>query len=1441
MLKLKKVASYAAVLLALGICTSAQATVQDGFLVCERIDDRITNTVSTDGFDVGGGTVKVSAADGNKALLSEQTQSVITVARSFDTALENEFVFSVKLKAQNEVPVNLKIGMAAGTSFVPVLYIENNNIKTAEGKIIGTLSRTKFQEITVLVNRSATVCDVYIDKEKVLTGWTVSGVSAAFDSIHIYKSGLSGGVYMDDFVVYNSSDASFKLPTVQYNTDITDDIYIEQDAGDFTYFHSHAMYSQAAAYYNMVAYPKTNSIECERLDYKNINKGECIVFNKTTGDDCYVDITLNKMKNYESSRTYSNFYIAADVLCENEDMYAQMFLLRDTKTSSSQINSVIAYLDGTNFVTKDNKVISNAFTVGEWFRYEVFVRLDTHTADIYIDGKPVALGVSIDANMRSLNMVRFSVEKKSASGIMRLKNFEVTGTVNAPSNGTYEKTSIFHSDEPIKRYLSDKISFHHFGSLMYKNGEKTALVHKSVYENDELYLSAEDISAAFGVECTVDEAGLVINGEKKEFDGVIKTLCRYMIPVKKLAKELFGKYATDDTFGAVIISDSPMYFDVDAEVPYYKQVYRNGYFTTQSTLQMINAFLFFERPDSDELEAQFTEAVHPRIMARRSDFERIISDSQTDERLNSIVQRIIKQADDLFAKDICTTYTFQDAFRQNGFAENFEKRMTYLGFAYQITGDKKYVDRAWREIEGICKYPDINENHPIDAGSYSAGLAIGYDWLYSGLTDAQREQMEETAYRLSLSVMSRVFYAGLPGSTSNLSTVSTNVSSIFAKWKSNYNLWVNGGLTLISLAYADVYPDECFDMLQNSLRSIEYNLYGFAPDGQWPEGNQYWDKCMSNLAKIISSLNSSLGTDYGIMNYQGLDKTGYFAAGWASPLGSIANGDTEMDEGLFSYYSQSFLSKYYNQQGLAYIRLMNLSGDYTEYGMYEPEAHPLDALFYTAEAEKDDVSNIPRMLVSKGAESVTVHEDYSNPEAFVFAAQGGQTTHFHSHNDGGAFEFDMLGVRWATDIGRESYNLGVSDNQIYRKRTEGHNTLTINNGSDFSQKKNTFSSLIRAESSETGGLAVYDLTELYEDADSAIRGFYIGDDYTSLTVRDELVLNRESEVYWFMHTLADIEILDEKTALLSKNGKSIMLQLETDAAEFELSAMDAVPLESSPVVDGQTGNSGVRKVAIRLNGSGNINLTVHMSPWETNKAFDSPISSWTVPGGTHSAEKEDFGYKLYVDGQLMKDASMIPVLNEDNLPEYTVVANDSSKIVTVVSDDAEADGKVSIEVTSADGQKTQKSRILYSTTSSAILDYFNQFRATSITVSEAPEAANNGNNAIDGDLSTRWTSKTIGAEGIFDFGTSIEFDAVSAAFWRGSERKYSYTLYGSEDGVNYTKIANITSSGLSDNYEVNKLGRVCRARYIKFVNQGNTVNVNGNIIELLLLKLREEY
>ena len=63
------------------------------------------------------------------------------------------------------------------------------------------------------------------------------------------------------------------------------------------------------------------------------------------------------------------------------------------------------------------------------------------------------------------------------------------------------------------------------------------------------------------------------------------------------------------------------------------------------------------------------------------------------------------------------------------------------------------------------------------------------------------------------------------------------------------------------------------------------------------------------------------------------------------------------------------------------------------------------------------------------------------------------------------------------------------------------------------------------------------------------RGFYIGDNYESLRIRDEMSFSKTVTGYWHMHTEAEVFQLDEHTMLLSKNGKNLILHADYEDSD----------------------------------------------------------------------------------------------------------------------------------------------------------------------------------------------------------------------------------------------------------------------------------------------------
>ena len=425
----------------------------------------------------------------------------------------------------------------------------------------------------------------------------------------------------------------------------------------------------------------------------------------------------------------------------------------------------------------------------------------------------------------------------------------------------------------------------------------------------------------------------------------------------------------------------------------------------------------------------------------------------------------------------------------------------------------------------------------------------------------------------------------------------------------------------------------------------------------------------------------------------------------------------------------------------------------------------------------------------------------------------------------------MLGERWAEDLGRDDYNiqqvLGYKSDEIYRMRAEGHNTLVINPSLDGGQKKQEYTKIDKYDSNEYGGYVAADMSALYEDAQSVKVGYYVDDNMRSVTVKYEIDLDKESEMYWFMHTKANAEIEGNKV-FLTKNGKSMFMTFDTDADSLDISIKDASPLETSPSIPEQNKNLDYKKVSAHFKGKGKINFTVKIAPSgegismeELNKT---PIDSWVLPEKKNNENwSENLDVSFFADGKTVSENIDV----YDHIPNVTVSLSDPECSYEV---NQTSDKKATVKVYNKD--KTEY--ILY------VLNYviqdaniakYTEIPVSSVSASAEPQVQNGKDNMIDNDLSTRWTAFERGDYAVFDLGEVKEVSAVMMSFWNGNARNYYFDILVSPDGVNYRTALN----GVSEKKEDTKY-TLCEfepvnARYIKVISGGNSANKNMNITE----------
>ena len=60
-----------------------------------------------------------------------------------------------------------------------------------------------------------------------------------------------------------------------------------------------------------------------------------------------------------------------------------------------------------------------------------------------------------------------------------------------------------------------------------------------------------------------------------------------------------------------------------------------------------------------------------------------------------------------------------------------------LALMYRLHGDRRYVDRLWRDLDAVAAFPDFNPKHFLDTAEMTHALGVAYDWLYDAWSDLQ--------------------------------------------------------------------------------------------------------------------------------------------------------------------------------------------------------------------------------------------------------------------------------------------------------------------------------------------------------------------------------------------------------------------------------------------------------------------------------------------------------------------------------------------------------------------------------------------------------------------------------------------------------------------------------------------------------------------------------
>ncbi len=286
---------------------------------------------------------------------------------------------------------------------------------------------------------------------------------------------------------------------------------------------------------------------------------------------------------------------------------------------------------------------------------------------------------------------------------------------------------------------------------------------------------------------------------------------------------------------------------------------------------------FAAAPEFEKAVADAAKLPHPRLFASADDFEAAKAYLRESGTPNAYAaQRVLARADDLLGKPVLTRE--QIGRRLLGVSRKALYRLSHLAMAYRLTGERKYLERGERELKAVCAFSDWNPSHFLDVGEMTLAVAIGYDWLYDGLSAASRDEIAAGLNRLGLQV-------GLQP----------------LGWKKMTNNWgqvCRGGLIGAALALGERHPEDAANMLEECVKGLPKSMAVLAPNGCYPEGPGYWHYGMSYNVFAIALLEHTCGTDFGLCDQPGFRAAGMYPVMVTGPSGrTVGTSDTSDKRG----------------------------------------------------------------------------------------------------------------------------------------------------------------------------------------------------------------------------------------------------------------------------------------------------------------------------------------------------------------------------------------------------------------------------------------------------------------------------------------------------------------------------------------------------------------
>lgn len=537
-----------------------------------------------------------------------------------------------------------------------------------------------------------------------------------------------------------------------------------------------------------------------------------------------------------------------------------------------------------------------------------------------------------------------------------------------------------------------------------------------------------------------------------------------------------------------------------------------------------------------------SHASHPSLFMDEGDFRQLrkVLKSTDNKALVQMHQTYVAWADEFVRNNDDVTFSPNNSGKLILVSRNALSQIASCSYAYRHTGEKKYLLRAEAVLNAVCGFPSWNPSHYLDVAEMSLAVSIGYDWLYKDLRKETREKCEQVI------------------KTHCLDVADGEYRRLFAL-KNNWGQVLNAGLLCSCIAFIDVYPGICRELLERCIKdSKENSWYGYAPDGIYVEGPMYWDYGTSFQIALNTALEAFYGTDMGLSSSPGFMESAWFEV--------FSTGNLHIP---YNFSDSSLSSRALPMLWYFAYKMSDGSVVYSEYNrrLRLRERLGFLAIWYASKCDRSAIRPPERnIFYGKGTNPLVIARTGWGQDDHYLGVKGGGAVNGHAHLDAGSFVYEAYGVRWACEPPFPGYSrtegaLGtigatpwLKTQDSYRWKIKGynnlhHNTLTIG-GKDFDCTGIATLEKVYDSPDNMGGL--FDLTSMYGDRVRTVMRQVSVIDGSYLKIVDVVSAsdNTDAEVYFNFTTREKVQLLEDCLVLTSSKGVKMRLDVSGDDVVF---------------------------------------------------------------------------------------------------------------------------------------------------------------------------------------------------------------------------------------------------------------------------------------------------